>query len=189
MTSDPNAKNPLRQLRPVLELLADGEVHSGEALGAALGVSRAAVWKQLQKLTQYGLVVESVKGHGYRLPGGLNLLSAAAIEGNLFPGARRLLRELILYDEVDSTNARLLARMEAGCGHGVAMFAERQTAGRGRRGRHWVSPFSSGIILSIGWQFSGGIQLLEGLSLAIRCGSGAGAGYLRCAGSATQMAE
>lgn len=164
---NPNAKSPLQQLRPLLKLLADGEVHSGEFLGAALGVSRAAVWKQLQKLEHYGLPLESVKGRGYRLPGGLNLLSAEAIEAGLDPQARGLLQKLLLRDEVDSTNARLLGRLEQGCGHGVAMFAERQTAGRGRRGRNWVSPFSGGISLSIGWQFSGGVQLLEGLSLAV----------------------
>ncbi|SEA51407.1 bifunctional biotin--[acetyl-CoA-carboxylase] ligase/biotin operon repressor BirA [Microbulbifer marinus] len=162
-----NSNSPLEALRPVLNLLADGEVHSGEALGAALGVSRAAVWKQLQKLERYGLGLESVKGRGYRLPGGLNLLAPAAIEAALQPEARDLLQQLILCDEVDSTNAQLLIRMEQGGGHGVAMFAERQTAGRGRRGRTWVSPFSGGINLSIGWQFSGGVQLLEGLSLAV----------------------
>ncbi|WP_323847300.1 bifunctional biotin--[acetyl-CoA-carboxylase] ligase/biotin operon repressor BirA [Microbulbifer magnicolonia] len=164
---DSTPKSPLEQLRPVLNLLADGEVHSGESLGAALGVSRAAVWKQLQKLERYGLALESVKGRGYRLPGGLNLLSSEAITAGLAPASRDLLRQLILCDEVDSTNAQLLARLERGCGHGVAMFAERQTAGRGRRGRNWISPFGGGINLSVGWQFSGGVQLLEGLSLAV----------------------
>ena len=161
------AKNALQQLRPVLELLADGEVHSGESLGTALGVSRAAVWKQLQKLEPFGLALESVKGRGYRLTGGLNLLQRAAIETALVPVAQRLLGELVLCDQVDSTNAQVLGMLERGAGHGVAMFAEQQTAGRGRRGRSWVSPFSGGINLSIGWQFAGGVQLLEGLSLAV----------------------
>ncbi|WP_346838774.1 bifunctional biotin--[acetyl-CoA-carboxylase] ligase/biotin operon repressor BirA [Microbulbifer sp. SAOS-129_SWC] len=165
--STPSANNPLEALRPVLELLADGEVHSGQALGTALGVSRAAVWKQLQKLEQFGLALESVKGRGYRLPGGLNLLDAAAIETGLSAAATSLLGELVVADRVDSTNAQLLGLLERGGGHGVAMFAEQQTAGRGRRGRSWVSPFSGGINLSIGWQFSGGVQLLEGLSLAV----------------------
>lgn len=162
-----NQKSPLPQLRPLLELLADGQVHSGQALGEALGVSRAAVWKQLQKLTVSGLGVESVKGRGYRLPGGLDLLSAERLDASLEPGARGLLRELAVRDEVDSTNAQLLSRLERGDGHRVAMLAERQTAGRGRRGRQWISPFGSGISLSVGWQFGGGVQLLEGLSLAV----------------------
>ncbi|MEX2964163.1 bifunctional biotin--[acetyl-CoA-carboxylase] ligase/biotin operon repressor BirA [Microbulbifer sp. TYP-18] len=159
--------NPLQTLRPVLELLADGEVHSGESLGSALGVSRAAVWKQLQKLEQRGIVLESVKGRGYRLPGGLDLLSPAAIDSYLNPGARALLGGLQVVDQVDSTNARMLELLERQCGHAVVMFAEQQTAGRGRRGRPWVSPFGGGIHFSVGWQFSGGVQLLEGLSLAV----------------------
>ncbi|WP_444883676.1 bifunctional biotin--[acetyl-CoA-carboxylase] ligase/biotin operon repressor BirA [Microbulbifer sp. PSTR4-B] len=160
-------KSPLEPLRPVLELLADGETHSGEALGLALGVSRAAVWKQLQKLEQYGLALESIKGQGYRLPGGLELLSSEKIYSTLGEQAGLLLRELMLFDEVDSTNTQLLSLMEEGSGHGVALLSERQSAGRGRRGRQWVSPYGTGISLSIGWEFNGGVQCLEGLSLAV----------------------
>ncbi|WKD49399.1 bifunctional biotin--[acetyl-CoA-carboxylase] ligase/biotin operon repressor BirA [Microbulbifer spongiae] len=164
---DSTVKSPLAQLRPVLSLLADGRMHSGESLGAALGISRAAVWKQLQKLGQYGLVLESVKGRGYCLRGGLDLLAAEKIHAALGDRSRSLLRSLILRDEVDSTNAQLLALMEAGTGHAVVMFAEHQSTGRGRRGRHWVSPFGAGILLSVGWEFSGGVQSLEGLSLSV----------------------
>ncbi|KUJ78775.1 bifunctional biotin operon transcriptional regulator/biotin--[acetyl-CoA-carboxylase] ligase [Microbulbifer flavimaris] len=161
------SKIALAPLRPLLELLADGELHSGESLGAALGVSRAAVWKQLQKLEQLGLPVESEKGRGYRLVGGLDLLSVDAIQSQLSVGGQSLLGELQVLDQVDSTNARVLDRMEAGAGHGLVVLAEQQTAGRGRRGRQWVSPFAAGISLSIGWQFQGGVQILEGLSLAV----------------------
>ncbi|BBM00808.1 bifunctional ligase/repressor BirA [Microbulbifer sp. GL-2] len=161
------AKSPLEQLRPVLELLADGGMHSGESLGATLGVSRAAVWKQLQKLEYYGLVLESVKGRGYRLPGGLDLLSSEKIDKGLSEKVKGLLRELLLFNEVGSTNTQLLTRMEEGSGHGVAILAERQSAGRGRRGRNWISPYGAGVSLSVGWEFSGGVQILEGLSLAV----------------------
>ena len=156
----------LAGLRPLLQLLADGEVHSGESLGEELGISRAAVWKQLQKLEPLGLRVESVKGRGYRLAGGLDLLDARSIQQQLGASAE-LLRELQVYDQVDSTNARVLARLESGSGHRQVVLAEQQTAGRGRRGRAWASPFASGVSISIGWQFSGGVQLLEGLSLAV----------------------
>ncbi|WP_309143300.1 bifunctional biotin--[acetyl-CoA-carboxylase] ligase/biotin operon repressor BirA [Microbulbifer okhotskensis] len=160
-------KTALEQLRPVLELLADGEIHSGESLGVALGVSRAAVWKQLQKLEQYGLTLESMKGRGYRLLGGLDLLSAEAIRSQLDDSAQGLLKELLVFDEVGSTNSLLLEQMEEGRGHAVAVLAERQSAGRGRRGRNWISPYGSSISLSVGWEFSGGVQGLEGLSLAV----------------------
>uniref|UniRef100_UPI000255BA52 bifunctional biotin--[acetyl-CoA-carboxylase] ligase/biotin operon repressor BirA n=1 Tax=Microbulbifer agarilyticus TaxID=260552 RepID=UPI000255BA52 len=157
----------LGTLRPLLDLLADGHVHSGEALGEALGVSRAAVWKQLQKLEAFGLQVESVKGRGYRLPGGLDLLVEENIRGGLAPHAAALLSGLQVFDLVDSTNARVLSALEGGRGHGMVMLAEQQSAGRGRRGRQWQSPFAAGVSLSIGWQFNGGVQLLEGLSLAV----------------------
>ena len=66
-------------LLTLLRALADGEFHSGEELGALFGVSRAAVWKQLQKLEGLGLQVESVKGRGYRLSAALDLLDVQAI--------------------------------------------------------------------------------------------------------------
>nr|WP_255771981.1 bifunctional biotin--[acetyl-CoA-carboxylase] ligase/biotin operon repressor BirA [Microbulbifer guangxiensis] len=157
----------MASLRPLLELLADGQQHSGESLGAALGISRAAVWKQLQKLEQLGLSVESEKGRGYRLPGGLDLLAADQIRAFMSRSGQALLGTLQVLDQVDSTNARVLAQMDAGEGHGLVMLAEQQTAGRGRRGRQWVSPFAGGITLSIGWEFQGGVQILEGLSLAV----------------------
>ncbi|MFV8784273.1 bifunctional biotin--[acetyl-CoA-carboxylase] ligase/biotin operon repressor BirA [Microbulbifer sp. SA54] len=157
----------LSQIRPLLLLLADGRVHSGEFLGEALGVSRAAVWKQLQKLEQLGLVVESVKGRGYQLPGGLDLLDAETISSHLSAEAKPLLQQLQVHDQVDSTNARVLSALEAGRGHGQVVLAEQQTAGRGRRGRSWASPFGAGVSVSLGWQFQGGVQLLEGLSLAV----------------------
>lgn len=155
------------RLRPLLALLADGEVHSGESLGEVLGVSRAAVWKQLQKLEALGLQVESEKGRGYRLSGGLDLLNENEIRQQISDEAAPLLGALLVVDQVDSTNARMLAALDAGAGHGEVLLAEQQTAGRGRRGRAWQSPFASGISISIGWRFSGGVQLLEGLSLAV----------------------
>lgn len=165
--SSETSVGPLAALRPLLNLLADGEVHSGESLGEVLGVSRAAVWKQLQKLEPLGLQVESVKGRGYRLSGGLDLLVPEAILSSLSAASSPLLGELQVFDQVDSTNARVLASLEDGVGHGRVVLAEQQTAGRGRRGRAWESPFASGISISIGWQFTGGVQLLEGLSLAV----------------------
>ncbi|WP_255875128.1 bifunctional biotin--[acetyl-CoA-carboxylase] ligase/biotin operon repressor BirA [Microbulbifer elongatus] len=157
----------LGALRPLLEQLADGEVHSGEALGEVLGVSRAAVWKQLQKLEAFGLQIESVKGRGYRLPGGLDLLDPAQIRAALAPVAVEQLAQLSVCDQLDSTNAQVLSALDSGQGHGLVVLAEQQTAGRGRRGRQWLSPFAAGVSLSIGWQFSGGVQRLEGLSLAV----------------------
>ena len=60
-------------LNKLLALLADGQFHSGEELGEALGVSRAAVWKQLKKLDDLDIPYSSVKGKGYRLHDAIEL--------------------------------------------------------------------------------------------------------------------
>lgn len=150
---------------PLIRTLADGRFHSGQALGDRLGISRAAVWKQLQKLEAVGLVVESVKGRGYRLPGGLDLLCREHLAAGLEEEVRAAIADLHLHDEVVSTNACVAALADRG--HGVVCLAERQIGGRGRRGRQWVSPFARNIYLSLGWTFEGGAASLEGLSLAV----------------------
>lgn len=153
-------------LQTLITVLADGKFHSGQELGEVLGVSRAAVWKQLQKLEPLGITLISTRGKGYCLEGGLDLLSAAAIESRLELIAQQLLTRLELCPVVDSTNAQAMRRgLEWGCGY--ICLAEFQTAGRGRRGRTWVSPFGKNIYLSLVWTFDGGAAELEGLSLAV----------------------
>lgn len=150
----------------LLPMLADGHFHSGQDLADRLGVSRTAVWKQLNRLEELGLDLESVKGQGYRIPGGLELLEESRLRAGLSETAQSLLGELVLLPTVDSTNAEVLRRLEQGAGTGVVCTAEQQTAGRGRRGREWVSPYARNIYLSLGWEFSQGAAALEGLSLA-----------------------
>lgn len=151
----------------LLPLLASGEFRSGQALADALGVSRTAVWKQLNALADYGLEIESVKGRGYRIPGGIDLLDAASVRAALAPSAAALLSRLDLQESVDSTNAEAMRQLEAGAGSGLVCSAERQSAGRGRRGRAWVSPFARNLYLSVAWQYQQGAAALEGLSLAV----------------------
>lgn len=151
----------------LLPMLADGEFRSGQDLADALGVSRTAVWKQLNKLGELGVTVESVKGKGYRIPGGLELLNQETVLQALQPQARALLGELQILPEIDSTNAEVMRRIEQGASSGLACTAEQQSAGRGRRGRSWVSPFARNIYLSLMWEFSQGAAALEGLSLAV----------------------
>lgn len=150
--------------RALMECLADGEFHSGEELGSRLGVSRAAVWKKIQTLTLPGLSIESVKGSGYRIVGGLSLLCADAIKEDLSPDARSVLGGLLCFDQIPSTNQYLLDR-DGLCGD--VCLSESQSAGRGRRGRNWHSPFGKNLYLSVAWQFNQGVAVLEGLSLAI----------------------
>ncbi|MEP1469860.1 MAG: bifunctional biotin--[acetyl-CoA-carboxylase] ligase/biotin operon repressor BirA [Halieaceae bacterium] len=151
----------------LLPMLADGDFRSGQDLADALGVSRTAVWKQLNKLGELGLEVESVKGRGYRIPGGLDLLNEETVREAMRPEARQLLGDLLIFPEIDSTNAEAMRRIEQGAGSGLACTAEQQMAGRGRLGRQWVSPFARNIYLSLMWEFSQGAAALEGLSLAV----------------------
>ncbi len=151
----------------LLALLAPGEFVSGQAIADSLGVSRTAVWKQLSKLDELGVELESVKGRGYRIPGGLELLDEPAVRSAMGSAALGLLRQLDLRDEVESTNAEAMAAIGAGGGRGYVCSAERQSAGRGRRGRVWVSPFARNLYLSAVWEYAAGAAALEGLSLAV----------------------
>lgn len=153
-------------LQAIIKVLADGCFHSGQELGKILGVSRAAVWKQLQKLEALGINLLSIKGKGYCLEGGLDLLSRPSIELALDKDVQNLLSELSIYPVIDSTNAQAL-RDGINFGSGYVCLAEFQAAGRGRRGRTWVSPFGKNIYLSVMWTFDGGASDLEGLSLAV----------------------
>lgn len=150
-------------LELILDLLADGQFHSGEELGALLGISRAAIWKHMKKIEDLGLDVYSHKGRGYCIQGGLELLEKDLIE-QLAPCIKQRELEVNLFAEIDSTNSYLLKL--AHCSKKICI-AEFQSAGRGRRGRSWVSPYAQNIYLSIGWGFEGGISVIEGLSLAI----------------------
>lgn len=158
----------MKGLEPLLALLADGAVHSGQALGDAVGVSRAAVWKQLQKLEQLGLQVDAVKGSGYQLAAPLNLLDRDRLQAGLAAAVGAPL-VLELATVTVSTNQLAMAWAERAPHDGslYVALAEQQTAGRGRRGRDWISPFGANLYLSLVASFSGGAAAIEGLSLAV----------------------
>lgn len=148
----------------LLKLLKDGRFHSGQALGAALGISRSAVWKQLQQLEiELGLSIHKVRGRGYQLAAPLTLLSAAEISEHSAACAWPAL----VFDSIDSTNAEALRSIERGMAAPFLVLAERQTAGRGRRGRTWVSPFAENVYYSLVLRIEGGMRQLEGLSLVV----------------------
>ena len=165
----------------IIRLLADGRCHSGEAIAAHLGVSRAAVWKALRKAGEaLGLDIVAVRGRGYRLPAPLELLDAARILAALSPEAQQRIARLEIHDAIDSTNTRLMQEAAGGAPSGTLCLAERQTAGRGRLGRTWVSPFGANLYLSLLWRFPFGPAGMGGLSLAA---GAAVANALRAAGT------
>ena len=132
----------------VLRLLREhtGEFLSGEAISRQAGVSRAAVWKAVGQLRQEGYGIESVPNRGYcltRMTAGLRPEELA----ERFRGCR-VGRELVCFDTIDSTNNELKRRAVSGPVEGTVVIADRQTGGRGRRGRSFVSPAGKGLYLS-----------------------------------------
>ncbi len=153
-------------LDKLLSVLADGAFHSGSELGRELGISRSAVWKHMQRLQELGLELYSVKGRGYRLPGGIDLIDAERLRDRLQSAGLgdRLRVEVTV--ETDSTNVQGLEALRQGV-HSGLYVAEYQHAGRGRRGRQWLSPLASSLCFTLAWRFNSGAAALEGLSLAV----------------------
>lgn len=140
------------------------EPASGAELARAAGLTRAAVWKQVQALRAAGLPVEAVPGRGYALARPPELLDAAVIRAALPAGCGGELAALEVAWSLDSTNSELLRRPAPV--HGTAvLLAERQTGGRGRRGRAWHSPLAANLYLSVSRRFAGGLARLPGLGL------------------------
>ena len=154
----------------LIKILADGEVHSGDELGRQLGRTRAGVWKALRKLPDFGLEVESIRGKGYCLPGGLELLDEGFIRNHIDQQRMDAIHAIDLCHSVASTNDVVASRLLEGLPGAYFCLAEQQTAGRGRRGRKWISPYGRNIYLSYSWHFEQGVAALEGLSLAVGLG-------------------
>jgi BirA family biotin operon repressor/biotin-[acetyl-CoA-carboxylase] ligase len=151
----------------LLRHLADGRFYSGEELARSFGITRAAVWKHLKGLReQQALEIHSVPGRGYRLAREMELLDPERILAGLSAGTVGRIASLEVHDRVDSTNNWLMQQAAAGAPAGTVCIAEQQTAGRGRRGRKWISPYGSNIYLSLLWRFALPPAQLSGLSLA-----------------------
>ena len=143
------------ELLKLLEALADGDWHSGEALAADAGITRAALAKRVDKLRDWNLDIEAQQGLGYRLSAPWQRLRVQAPKG---------LNARVL-TVTDSTNTQLLnadATQDP-----QALFAEFQTAGRGRRGREWVSPFGANLYFSLAWSFSAWPSQITALPLVV----------------------
>ena len=147
--------------------LADGEFHSGEQLAETLGVSRAAVWKAVESLRDLGATLHAVRNRGYRLRSGSDALDYGRIAGLVPPAERAHVRSIETAWTVDSTNSVLLARPNPPFGGCDVLFAEYQTAGRGRRGRAWLAPPGGSICQSLAWVFREVPQDLGALGLVI----------------------
>lgn len=150
----------------VLLKLADGGFHSGQDLALTLGITRTAVWKHVKALEKgLGLAISAVRGRGYRLAAPLELLDDNRIRAGLSGASHASLDALSVIQVVDSTNSRASADLPRQSQRAKVWLAEMQTAGRGRRGRQWVSSFGENLYLSLAWRFDLPMNDLAGLSL------------------------
>lgn len=132
----------------ILKMLRESEGYvSGQEICDRLGVSRTAVWKVIRQLQEDGYQVEAVRSKGYRIVDSPDVMTAAEVESLL--DTEWAGKKVVFYPETDSTNVRLKHLAEEGAPHGTLVVADRQTAGRGRRGRTWESPGGSCIYMSL----------------------------------------
>lgn len=156
----------------LLGVLADGRFHSGARLAAHAGVSRMTVCNAIRRLSDMGLEIDALRGRGYRLRRPVELLERETILGLVGAAVRPRIARLDVHPRIDSTNSALLREAAAGAASGTVCLAEAQSAGRGRRGRGWVSPFGANLYLSLLWRFAhcpveiAGLGLLVALALA-----------------------
>src|SRR5215470_7298601 len=127
---------------------AGNEAVSGAQLSQDLGVSRAAIWAHIEDLRKLGYEVEASPHQGYRLLSSPDCLHADDLIA-LLGQAKIVGRDIRVFEETTSTNDVIEKLARDGVKEGVVVFAESQTAGRGRMGRKWVSPPRKGLWFSI----------------------------------------
>ena len=159
------SKTALASQRQLLILLSKGDFVSGQKAADELGLSRTAIANHIKLLQALGLDIYTVKGRGYRLALPLNLLDAAQIVKR----KDTALPEVLVQSITDSTNSQLMQKVLDGGVKtpGYVVVAEAQTAGRGRRGRAWYSPFGASLYFSMYWRLEQGVQAAMGLSLVV----------------------
>lgn len=128
-------------------LRQSGGFVSGQEICGKLGVSRTAVWKTIRQLQEEGYQVEAVRNRGYRMIDGPDVVTAGEIESLL--DTEWAGKQIVCYPETDSTNIQIRHLGDEGAPHGTLAVADRQMAGRGRRGRTWESPGGSCIYMSL----------------------------------------
>lgn len=132
----------------ILKMLreTDGYV-SGQELCNKFGVSRTAVWKAINQLKENGYEIEAVQNKGYHLlsaPDVMDQTELESIHATEWAGC-----EIYYFDSIDSTNTKAKELAEEGHPSGTLVVADRQTAGKGRRGRSWESPSGIGIFMTL----------------------------------------
>ncbi|MGE5582731.1 MAG: biotin--[acetyl-CoA-carboxylase] ligase [Bacillota bacterium] len=149
----------------VLKILKEnrGQFVSGESLARLSGITRAGIWKQINRLRRNGYLIESSPRKGYRLltstPGLYPLELKDGLDTKVFG-------QIVYEDtEVDSTNNWARSLANRGALEGTLVIAESQTAGRGRMGRQWASASGQGLWFSLVLRPRISAPVLGGLTL------------------------
>ena len=132
----------------VLQLLRDSEEYvSGQQICESFGISRTAVWKIINQLKEEGYEIEAVQNKGYHLVGTPDVLSLSELKSRI--KTKMAGKHLLYFDVTDSTNIEAKKQAETGAPEGLLVVADKQVAGRGRRGRSWESPAGVNIFMTI----------------------------------------
>lgn len=143
---------------------------SGQTICEKFGVTRQAVWKNISQLKENGYEIESVSNKGYRLVSEPDILYGPDIESRMSENC--ICKSVECHQSIDSTNTRAKQLAESGAEEGTIIVADRQTAGKGRRGRSWSSESNVGIYMSLIVRPSispasvSGLTLISALALA-----------------------
>jgi len=120
---------------------------SGQELARAIGISRAAVWKRIKKLRDFGFHIKADTARGYTLEGIEDLIKPDLISKKL---ETRFVGKNIIYKHFTaSTNDEAFALAREDAPEGTCVIADVQTRGRGRLGRSWLAPAASAVLTSI----------------------------------------
>lgn len=155
------------KLEQIIQLLNDSQFHSGSELGAILGLTRGGIWKLIRQLQEIGVEIEAKTRQGYRLLSPIEFLDRQIIKSHLSSAHHHYIDQALIFSEIDSTHTRLVEKVHQSDRSALLYLAERQTAGRGRMGRPWHSPFARNIMLSLLWQANRDLSELSGLSLVV----------------------
>ena len=154
----------------LLRQLADGRLYSGQQLADRYGVSRMSISHAINQLRSAGIAVDALPDGGYRIRQRLELLHDKVIWQTLNAETQAYISDVEVFPQLDSTSSHLLREASQGAPSGRVCLAELQTAGKGRRGRSWVSPLALNLYLSLLWRFEDCSGPMAGLSLLIGVG-------------------
>lgn len=152
-----------RNLFPILRHLSDGAFHSGQSLADGLGISRASVFNVIRQAETLGVSIYPVRGKGYKLSECIEWMDGNAVSKALGDVAHAF--DIRIGDSLASTNESLMNAALSSAVDGSVLCAEHQYAGKGRRGRQWLSVLGGSLTFSVLLRFERGLQSMGGLSL------------------------